>query len=168
MSFVGGDVDIASYNCDTWGSKHVCRWPRTNSLIRYSYTSIQLRFTTSRSKNDLAPKTFTRSPLQPHYTSAQPHDATIDPIPNKIPEDLPVTLYLNPRAAACAGKLKKKARSGATVRSEPRYGCVSDRRGGGNHHGMQTQGSWSCLSLFRQGKTSANVRSLNWWCDVYG
>ena len=65
---------------------------------------------------------------KPHHTSAQPHDATTDPV-NSIPEEPPVTWYLKTsRAAAGAGKLKKKKvpDQDATVRSEPRYSCVSD------------------------------------------
>jgi hypothetical protein len=52
-------------------------------------------------KDDLDPEPFTRGAsfkTPPH--SAQPHDATIDPILSTIPKDRPVTLYLDTRTAA--------------------------------------------------------------------
>jgi hypothetical protein len=148
-----------------------------NNILIILYMRIRpLLITAFHPRNNLASKLSPNHHSNPpHHTSAQPHDATTDPV-NSIPEDPPVTLYLKEthgnQQQACAGKLKKKVPDqDATVRSEPRYSCVSDPWGStGEDPSCHADAGIlaSYLSCFRQGKSSANVRSLNWWCDVYG
>lgn len=110
--------------------------PENNNLIVLPEDSSTISFTTSHPKNDdwTLSENFHQIIIQtPHHTSAQPHDATTDPV-NSIPEDPPVTLYLchsvpqNFTGSSRCGQAKEKKVSDqdATVRSEPRYSCVSD------------------------------------------
>jgi hypothetical protein len=106
-------------------------------------------FTTSHPKNDdwTLSENFHQIIIQkPHHTSAQPHDATTDPV-NSIPEEPPVTWYLKTsRAAAGAGKLKKKKYPTRTLLYDRNQDIVASQIPGEAqeeiHHAMQTQGSW--------------------------
>jgi hypothetical protein len=169
-----------SYSCDTRGSKHVLS-PTENDLTdTLINTGILPQFTTSRSKNDTRHKTFHQITINnPTTLQLSRTNATIDPTQTeslKIRLSLCTLKKLTGSSMCGGGQAKEEEeeenpRPGATVRSEPRFGCVSDRTTGWAKSPImpcRRRDPGRALSCFRQGKTSANVRSLNWWCDVYG
>ena len=152
--------------------KHATLFADSKQHPSQSYTRIRLTIHCILSQNRPHHETHPRSspfkhdPTTPQLSRTQRHHRSSEARACQETQSLKIRLSFckyvpHTRVAACfhAGKAEENhpPRPGATVRSEPRYACVSDRRHREViHHAMQTQGSiLACFCFF-------SVTRQNW------